>query len=61
MSYRRALKVVGLAIVVLAAARTSSAVPQYVYCCLYNCDLVQITDCPGGGWTSFDACNLHCQ
>jgi hypothetical protein len=42
-------------------ARAGSAIPEYVYCCLYNCDLVPYNECPGGGWSSFDACNWHCQ
>lgn len=60
MRYDRILKVLGLAIAMLAAARVGSAVPQYVYCCAHNCDLVPLAECPGG-WTSFDVCNSNCQ
>jgi hypothetical protein len=60
MLYRRLLKTLGLMVILFAASRSSSAVPEYVYCCAYDCALVPIAQCSDGGWTSADACNLHC-
>jgi hypothetical protein len=60
MRHGRLLKALELAIIVLAAARSSFALPQYVYCCAYGCDLVLLTDCPDGGWTSAEVFNSHC-
>jgi hypothetical protein len=60
MPFRRLLKVLGVVAILFAASRSSSAVPTYVYCCAYGCDLVLLTDCPDGGWTSEEACTSHC-